>query len=263
MNVSWRKRLWFSASLTTIILMGFSAPALCEDPSAGAVLELTKDDRQSLAILGEGVVGKALPAVPLHDMARLMPLREDEADYHITAGANKGTRQQAAISKAKGKKERNLWQRTIKGDATEFYSVDDGGVVNLISETDLKQNVITRYKPMLPIMFDGMKPGETSRVETAVSVYDLRNPTDLKYKGRLKVTHTYVGAYELTVPAGKYETVLIRSSYEGKVGPADVTDGGYVFYAPGVGIVASLERMHVTAFLFYDKRTKTPKVMIK
>jgi hypothetical protein len=54
--------------------------------------------------------------------------------------------------------------------------------------------------------------------------------------------------------------VLIRSSYAGKVGPADVVDGGYVFYAQGVGIVASLERMHVTAFLFYNKRTKTPKV---
>ncbi|MCF8131004.1 MAG: hypothetical protein K9N10_21035 [Deltaproteobacteria bacterium] len=263
MNVSWRKRLWFSASLTTIILMGFSAPAMCENPSAGVVLELTKDDRQSLAILGEGVVGKALSAVPLHDIGRLMPLREDETDYRITAGAHKGTRQQAAISKAKGKKERNLWQRTIAGDATEFFSVDGSGAINLVSERDLKQNVITRYRPMFPIMSDGMKPGETSRVETAVSVYALHDPTDLKYKGRLKVTHTYVGAFEVTVPAGTYETVLIRSSYEGKVGPADVTDGGYAFYAKDVGIVASLERMHVTAFLFYDKRTKTPKVLVK
>jgi hypothetical protein len=85
----------------------------------------------------------------------------------------------------------------------------------------------------------------------------------LKYKGRLKVTHTYLGAYEITVPAGKFETVLIRSYYEGKVGPAHVVDGGYTFYARDVGIVASVERMHVTAFLFYDKRTKTPKVLVQ
>ncbi len=57
--------------------------------------------------------------------------------------------------------------------------------------------------------------------------------------------------------------VMIRSSYAGKVGPAHVVDGGYTFYAKGVGIVASVERMHVTAFLFYDKRTKTPKVLIQ
>jgi len=256
-------RLWFSASLATSILMGFSAPVVCEDPSSGVALELTKSDREALAILGEGVVGKALPAVPLHDTAQVMPLREGEWVYRITAGANKGTRQQVAIAKAKGKKEQDLWQRTIKGDAAEFFSVDGRGAIKLMSETDLTQNVITRYTPMFPIMFDGMKPGETSEVETAVNVYALHDPTDLKYKGRLKVSHTYVGAYELTVPAGKYETVLIRSSYTGKVGPADVTDGGYVFYAQGVGIVASLERMHVTACLFYDKRTKTPKVLIK
>jgi len=66
----------------------------------------------------------------------------------------------------------------------------------------------------------------------------------------------------VTVPAGKYETVLIRSYYAGKVGPAHVVDGGYVFYANGIGIVTSVERMHVTAFLFYDKTTKTPKVLI-
>ncbi len=112
-------------------------------------------------------------------------------------------------------------------------------------------------------MLGGMKPGDISEVETSVKVYDLKDPTDLKYEGRLKVTHTYVGAYEVTVPAGKYETVLIRSSYKGKVGPAHVVDGGYVFYAEGVGIVSSLERMHVTAFLFYDKKTRTPKVLVE
>jgi hypothetical protein len=170
----------------------------------------------------------------------------------------------AAISKATGKTGQNLWQRIfIKGDTTEIFAFDDAGAINLVSEIDLRQNVITRYTPVFNIMFDGMKPGETSEVETSVSVYDLKDPTHLKYKGRLKVTHTYVGAYELTVPAGKFETVLIRSSYVGKVGPAHVVDGGYVFYAPGVGIVASLERMHVTAFLFYDKKTKHRKYWFK
>ena len=77
------------------------------------------------------------------------------------------------------------------------------------------------------------------------------------------MTHTYLGAYEITVPEGKFETVLIRSSYAGKVGPAHVVDGGYAFYTRDVGIVASVERMHVTAFLFYDKRTKTPKVLVQ
>jgi len=119
------------------------------------------------------------------------------------------------------------------------------------------------YKLKENLIKYGMKPGDSSQVETEVKVYALHDPTHLKYKGRLKVNHTYLGAYEITVPAGKYETVLIRSSYAGKVGPAHVADGGYTFYARSVGLVASVERMHVTAFLFYDKRTKTPKVLIQ
>jgi len=263
MNNSLRGGSAVAVSLAIIILMGFSFTAFGEDPVAGPVVALDKSDSEVLAILGEGVVGKALPASPLRDTAGLMPLREGKWVYRITAGSNEGTRQEAAISKTKGNHGQDLWQRSIKGDTTEFFSLQGKGVVNLISEIDLEQNVITRYAPVCPFMFDGMKPGESSELETDVKVYELHDPTHAKYEGRLKVTHTYVGAYEVTVPAGTYETVLIRSSYGGKVGPAHVVDGGYVFYAKGVGIVASVERMHVTAFLFYDKRTQTPKVLVE
>jgi len=263
MKVSWRNRIVLPALLIAIILLGFSSPAVCEDASAGAMVELEKSDRDALALLGGGVVGKALPAFPIRDTAGLMPLREGKWAYRITAGDQRGTHQEASISKTKGHHGQDLWHRTTTGDCTDFFSLNGEGAINLISEIDLEQSVITRYTPMFPIMFDGMKPGDSSQVETVVKVYALHDPTHLKYKGRLKVTHTYLGAYEITVPAGKYETVLIRSSYAGKVGPAHVVDGGYKFYARGVGIVASVERMHVTAFLFYDKRTKTPKVLIQ
>jgi hypothetical protein len=35
-----------------------------------------------------------------------------------------------------------------------------------------------------------------------------------------------------------------------------------VFYAENMGIVASIERMHVSAFPFYDKKTVTPKILL-
>lgn len=248
--------------LMSVFLLGFSFPAVCESSRDGVVLELNKRDRDVLALLGQGVVGKALPAFPLGDTSQLMPLREGEWVYRITAGEHKGREQKADISRTQGKGVRNLWQRAIQGDTIEFFSFEKG-TISLVSENDLKQNVITSSNPVFPVIFRGMKPGETSQLETAVKIYDLHDPTDLKYEGHLKVRHTYVGAYEVTAPAGKYRAVLIRSTYEGKVGPAHVVDGGYRFYAEGVGIVASVERKHVTAFLFYDKRTKTPKVLIQ
>ena len=263
MKASWCCRIVLPALLISAIFMGMPLQAVCEGPCGGPVLELNQSDRDALALLGKGVVGKGLPACPLSDTASLMPLREGKWTYRITAGDQEGTRQEASISKTKGTQAQDLWHRSIAGDCTEFYSLGEKGTIKLISEIDLKHHVITRYTPMFPIMFDGMKPGQTSQVETDINIYDLHDPTHLKYKGRLKVTHTYLGAYEITVPAGKFETVLIRSSYAGKVGPAHVVDGGYAFYARDVGIVASVERMHVTAFLFYDKRTKTPKVLVQ
>jgi len=100
-------------------------------------------------------------------------------------------------------------------------------------------------------------------VQTDIKVYDLHNPSHEKYKGLLRVTHTYVGTYELVVPAGRYRAVLVKSTYNGKVGPATVNDVGYVFYSAGEGIVAAVERAHVSAFLFYDKRTRTAKVLLR
>ncbi|OQY43275.1 MAG: hypothetical protein B6240_12785 [Desulfobacteraceae bacterium 4572_87] len=230
--------------------------AVSEGPCDGPVVELKQNDRDILALLGKGVVGKALPACPLYDTVGLMPFREGKWAYRITAGEHEGKRQEATISKTSGDHSRNpgrhFWQRSITGDCTEFYSIHGNGVINLLSEIDLTHKVITRYTPDFSIMFDGMKPGEMSQVETDINIYDLHDPTHLKYEGRLKVTHTYLGAYEITVPAGKYETILIKSFYTGKVGPAHVVDGGYTFYARDVGIVASVERMHVTAFIFYD-----------
>ena len=267
MKGSWRGRIIFPTLLMTVIFMGAPSPALCEGPCDGPVVELKQSDRDALAPLGKGVVGKALPACPLRDTSGLIPFCEGKWAYRITAGEHEGTLQEATISKTGGDHSRNpdehFWQRSVKGDCAEFFSIHGRGVIKLLSEIDMTHSVITRYTPDFSIMFDGMKPGETSQVETTIRIYDLHDPTDLKYEGRLKVTHAYLGAYEITVPAGKFETILIRSYYEGKVGPAHVVDGGYTFYARNVGIVASIERMHVTAFLFYDKRTKNPKVLVQ
>ncbi len=74
MNASRGCRVWFAGLLITVILLGFSFRAVCENPSAGTVVELGKSDAAALAILGEAVVGKALQAFPRHDKAGLIPL---------------------------------------------------------------------------------------------------------------------------------------------------------------------------------------------
>ena len=232
------------------------------DSVSGKIIKLQAEDREALAILGKGVVGKALPAKPITDTARLMPLNEGKWTYRVLVGDHKGTNQEDIIARPKHDESGKSWRRVVGKKCIDYYRVRDGGKIDMASEVDLVEDVITSYTPMFPVMFDGMRPGDKNEVKTDIRVYDLHDPTDEKYKGHLRVTHTYVGAYEVIVPAGKYQTVLIKSSYTGKVGPASVNDVGYMFYAEGVGMVASVERSHVAAFLFYDKKTKTPKILV-
>jgi len=243
-------------------VVGFPSTGNGGDSTSGKVIPLHEADANAVSVLGEGVVEKALPAAPIADTARLMPLRFGKWTYGVLAGEHKNTHQEDTIGKARHKKSGVLWRRVVGKKSIEYFRVNSGGSIELVSEVDVTEGVITRYTPALSVMFNGMKPGEKKTVETKVRVYDLHDPAFEKYRGHLKVTYTYIGAYEVTVPAGKFSTTLIKSSYKGKVGPASVTDGGYVFYAENVGIVAAVERLHVTAFLFYDKRTKTPKILI-
>ena len=250
-----------------IVLLGsmsmVGAPSKAnDDPVSGKIIELQAEDKAALAILGKGVVGKALPAKPIADTARLMPLNAGKWTYRVLAGDHKGTNQEDIIERPKHDESGRSWRRVVGKKYIDYYQVRDGGKIDMASEVDLVEDVLTRYTPMFPVMFNGMRPGEKNEVETDIRVYDLHDPTDEKYKGHLRVTHTYVGAYEVLVPAGKYQTILIKSSYTGKVGPASVNDVGYMFYAKGVGIVACVERSHVAAFLFYDKKTKTPKILL-
>lgn len=248
--------------LGSMSIVGAPLKTYGEDSVPGKIIELQAEDREALAILGKGVVGKALPAKPITDTAKLMPLNEGKWTYRVLAGDHKGTNQEDIIARPKHDEYGKSWRRVVGKKYIDYYRVRNGGKIEMASEVDLVEDVITSYTPMFPVMFDGMRPGEKSEVETDIKVYDLHDPTDEKYKGHLKIVYTYVGAYEVTVPAGKYQAVLIKSSYTGKVGPASVNDVGYMFYAEGVGIVASVERSHVTAFLFYDKKTKTPKVLV-
>jgi hypothetical protein len=258
----------FQLLILAMILSGFPAvaggisKAYAGDGSSGKVLELPETDREALSILGKGVVGRAVRADPIADDAELMPLEPGKWTYRVLAGDQAGETQEDLIASPEHDKTGKSWRRVVGKQYIEYLRVANKGKIELASEVDLVEDLITHYSPIFSVIQNGMRPGETRSVETDIGVSDLHDPTYDKYKGRLKVTHTYVGAYELVVPAGTYRAVLIKSTYKGKVGPASVDDVGYVFYSPGVGIVAAVERTHVSAFLFYDKTTQTPKILL-
>lgn len=91
----------------------------------------------------------------------------------------------------------------------------------------------------------------------------MAHPDETAYTGDMDITITYVGAYEVKTPAGTFPTVLIRSEFDIKIGPAKVKDVQYSFYAKGVGKVAEIEGLRVSAALIYHSNDKTAKVLAK
>ena len=223
---------------------------------------LSEEEKKALSPLTGILDLRPAPARPIESTSRLMPLCQGTWIYQITNKGGEKKRQRDLIMKLSHDGSRGSWKRIVGKRTIEYLDVRDDGNILLVSEIDLNEDVITSYTPPISIMINGMKPGEKRRTETRVAVYDLRHPSIKKYTGTLTVTHTYTGAHEVSVPAGKFHALLIKSLYRGKVGPAAVQDTGYVFYAENTGVVASIERMHVSAFLFYDKRTVIPKILL-
>jgi hypothetical protein len=92
---------------------------------------------------------------------------------------------------------------------------------------DMGEGVVIITTPANPFMLKGMKPGESRSYTQQVRVNALDDPEDQKYTGVLNGTYTYVGTYQVKVPAGTYKTVLLRLKCQGKVGPADTHDSAY------------------------------------
>jgi hypothetical protein len=94
-----------------------------------------------------------------------------------------------------------------------------------------------------------------------VSVNYLDDPTNRDYSGTLTTAYTYVGTYQVTVPAGTYPAILMRQKSEGKVGPAHTKDVAYYFFAPHACVVAMISQEDVEAFWIIHIDSRSGKVL--
>jgi hypothetical protein len=108
---------------------------------------------------------------------------------------------------------------------------------------------------------NGLAPGDSKAFRVAVKVSDLSDVQDVAHEGALDVTYSYLGAYKVNTPAGSFDAALIKWAYQGKVGPAKVDDTQYRFFADNVGMVASVDKLDVSAFLVYQDHTKFGKLL--
>ena len=98
-------------------------------------------------------------------------------------------------------------------------------------------------------MLTGLQPGQSVTSSHTVEVSDLSNLTAVSHSGTLDVTYSHLGNFRVTVPAGTYDAALVKWSYSGKIGPANIKDSQYRFFAPNVGMVAMIQIRRVSALL--------------
>lgn len=258
------QRLSAFSVLTILAALFLAQGALVERLRAAEVKELTQEDRAKLEeYLGKGVVGKAVAGNPIEDASKFFSFEDTSWTFQFTNGKNKGKTQEQSF-KQLGRDQSGTKGRYKNGPELEYflYRAEDGSI-GITSEKDDGQGVISHFSPPQPIYVAGMKPGDSKNKKIDVKVYDLSDLKDVSHKGYLDVTYSYLGAYEVTVPAGTFDAALIKWVYKGKVGPADIEDIQYRFLAEGIGVVATIERKNISALLIYHDESKYAKVLVK
>ena len=245
----------FPALLAVAVVTLMPAAARAQ---AGAVVPLPAQMQAAAQKYLPGVVGRPVPAFTIDP--EFASLSAGTRQYQFVSGPNAGAVESHVIAPVAGDKSGTRWRYTL-GDRSVFLQLVPGQSLNVVSEQDTDQGVSTQYNPPEPLLIAGMNAGDSKSATLKVNVYDLSDPSDLEHQGSLDVTLTYVGAYQVTVPAGTYDAALLWWTFNGKIGPATVEDVQARFVVPGVGMVAAAEKRDVAAFLIYNDNTKVGKVL--
>src|SRR5277367_1509134 len=225
-NLSSARGLRTLETMTLVVVLAASRLAHAQ----GVVLPLPSADQQRItAHLGPGVVGAALPSQPIQEVTTYFPLQAKTMTYQVTSGPNNGNMQTLGVAQAKRPSGQSAWRFQLSPTLAGFIHQTPGGDLMMPAVSDGGEGVVVTTTPANPFVLKGMKPGETRSYSQQVSVVELDDPTDQEYSGSLNGTYTYVGTYQVKVPDGTYDAVLLRLNCEGKVGPAHTQDSAYYF----------------------------------
>jgi hypothetical protein len=243
------------------VMLGLLLLASESAGAQGVVLPLPPEDQRMIAAQLGPVVGRALPGTPIEDVSMYFPLQEKASLYQVTGGRDTGKTQTLGLTKVRRPNGESAWRFQFSPSLAGFLRQTPEGDLIMPAVGDTGDGVVVVTTPANPFVVKGMKPGETRYYVQQVVVYALDDLADQEYSGALNGSYTYLGAYQVIVPAGTYEAVLFRLKCEGKVGPAQTHDTAYYFFAPGKGVVAMINQEEATAFWIIDIDTTSGEVL--
>lgn len=212
--------------------------------------------------LGENILSEQIDAPVLEEPADYFPMRESQFTYDLRnqQGQNAG-RVTERMEHLKRDSFGCHWVRNVSDAYSDYIMFDDTHNLTLMSQLRHDKNRLTLFSPTELIIPDDFKPGSSVKRSLNIRVCKMPNTRNAEYQGVLNQTVTYHGAYRIKVPAGTYDTILIRRTLKGQVGPARIDNSTATFYAKNIGKVASLEHRDVSALIIYNKDTYVGKVL--
>ena len=225
------------------LVLGLVLIAVAGIPRAGAQ-GLSGDETAAINnLLGAGVLGTALPAEPDRQSGEPDPAEPGDLDLPVCQRTKPGIdRDRYPANQPPAGRRRSV---AVHG-GTEHHLCSRDGSRRQHRQPQRAGSYAGRADPVHPAP-PGAAPGNaTGRLDRPsrlqVNVYDISDPSTVTHTGSLTLTVTYLGRYQVTVPAGTYPAALIKWQYNGQVGPATVSDVEYRFFADGVGPVAAIDK---------------------
>lgn len=209
--------------------------------------------------LGPGRLGPPVTAAPIDDPSAWLPSKPGTQQFQVLQESDAEVPQAVA------------WIPTPANPSMGRYQFGQEEVLLLGTETDgsrviegvedMQAKSVTRYDPPEPFLLKGLSLGDSRQIRMSVKVFSSNGAKEITHKGELQVSHEYLGAYRLSVPAGTFDTLVTKSTFKGTIGPAKVEDIQYRFFARHQGLVATIENRQVSALLVYHSNTAITKVL--
>jgi hypothetical protein len=243
----------------------FSALAACvllpSIASGQKVIPLPDEYAKDLELLGEGVIGKAIPAPNIEDATAyyMGGPGGGEWTYKVLKGEKEQLRSEK-ITPAKDESGKPIWKEEIGDQFIQYMRLNAKGDLGKYREDDLELSYLSAFDPGI-YLTGKTKVGTSLKFSSKISASKLSHPDKVSYSGKMDTTMTYIGAYEVKTPAGTYPAILMRAEFDIKIGPAKVVDVQYSFYSRGVGRIAEVESLKVSALLIYHSNEKTAKIL--
>ena len=233
------------AALKANLICAFLAVYAGASPASG-----DEELSEVLATFGPGVITQTSTTATIESVTDFITSNADKRTFTIMAGDDAGGTLLFEVVQKEGEL------------GTHFVHMGKGNIATIrylkssvyrSQQVDDDSGSIASFDPAEPVFLSKQGCGDKVESQISVTVSPISRPTEVSHRGDLKCTYEVLGTFQVVSPIGVFETICVRTRYRGKVGPADVDDSRYIFYAEKYGPVAIRTFSHVEAMIFYNK----------